>query len=256
MCTELLPAIYKRYGTAFALLEIPEVLHSDMKVGDHGTIYFRDYRGEKYDHGWNEGDCGAGLGTELSSEMVQLLEDLRQIDVDWLLSPAVGKGMTLPAFDFQDWLLSFQKRKSPALGLGISDNEFKQAEEFIKGAFQLRRRIFSNGDFYPRNLIKFPDKVVVVDWEYWPGHRACLVDYLVNVAAFAFIHMWGNSLWREEFVRHLKKTFEIKSDDLRNAVLIKSFEQAIFFQAAGAVPQAQAQAGLLKMALKNETFTL
>jgi len=72
----------------------------------------------------------------------------------------------------------------------------------------------------------------------------------VNVAAFAFIHMWNNGPWQKEFVRHLSETFDIKSDDLRKAILIKSFEQAIFWRC---IPQlAQSQVNQFKKALRNE----
>ncbi len=257
VCTELLPAIRERYGTTFELLEIPEVLRSDRSVGEYGTVYFRDYDGEKYNGRWSEqpGEHigGCALGTELSSEMVQLLKDLQEIDVDWLLSQhPVGKSVQRSAFDLQGWLLSFQKQKTLARSMGISDNESTQAKEFISGGFKLTSRIVSNGDFYPRNLIKLPNRVALVDWGYWPGYRACFVDYLVNVGAFAFIHMWGNGLWQKEFVRHLRETFDIKLDDLRKAILIKSFEQAMFWTA---LPQlAQVQVNLFKMVLKDEVF--
>ena len=257
VCTELLPAIRERYGTTFELLDIPEVLRSDRSVGEYGTVYFRDYDGEKYNGRWSEqpGEHigGCALGTELSSEMVQLLKDLQEIDVDWLLSQhPVGKSVQRSAFDLQGWLLSFQKQKTLARSMGISDNESTQAKEFISGGFKLTSRIVSNGDFYPRNLIKLPNRVALVDWGYWPGYRACFVDYLVNVGAFAFIHMWGNGLWQKEFVRRLRETFDIKLDDLRKAILIKSFEQAMFWTA---LPQlAQVQVNLFKMVLKDEVF--
>jgi len=185
--------------------------------------------------------------------MVQLLKDLQEIDVDWLLSQhPVGKSVQRSAFDLQGWLLSFQKQKTLARSMGISDNESTQAKEFISGGFKLTSRIVSNGDFYPRNLIKLPNRVALVDWGYWPGYRACFVDYLVNVGAFAFIHMWGNGLWQKEFVRRLRETFDIKLDDLRKAILIKSFEQAMFWTA---LPQlAQVQVNLFKMVLKDEVF--
>ncbi len=251
VCAELLPAVRRRYSPTFALLEIPEVLRSDGKAGEHGTVYFRDYAGETYNDRWNEGNGGAPLGTELFSDMVQILKDLQEIDVDWLLSQhPVGKSVQQSAFDLHGWLSSFQERKTDALSLGISDSECTQAGEFVSGGFQLIHRIVSNGDFYPRNLIKLPNRMVLVDWGYWPGYRVCFVDYLVNVAAFAFIHMWGNGLWQREFVRHLIETFDLKLDDLRTAVLIKSFEQAMFWIA---LPQlAQAQVNLFKMALKNQ----
>ena len=50
----------------------------------------------------------------------------------------------------------------------------------------------------------------------------------------------------------LRETFDIKLDDLRKAILIKSFEQAMFWTA---LPQlAQVQVNLFKMVLKDEVF--
>jgi hypothetical protein len=254
VCTALLPAIRERYGPAFALLEIPEVLRSDGSVGQHGAVYFRHYDGETYNGRWNEENGGSPLGTALSSEMVQLLQDLQKIDVDWLLSRhPVGKKVQQSAFNFQGWLLSFRGQKTQAVSMGISADEFTQAEEFITGGFQLTRCIVSNGDFYPRNLIKLPNRIVLVDWGYWTGYRICFVDYLVNVAAFAFIHMWNNGPWQKKFVRQLIDNLAIRSDDLRKAVLIKSFEQAKFWQ--GQPQLAQPQVNHFRMALKNDIFS-
>ncbi len=250
VCNELLPAVRERYSTTFALLEIPEVVRSDGTLGQYGTVYFRDYDGEKYCDKWNEGNGGAPLGTALSSEMVRILQDLQKIDVGWLLSlHPVGKTLERSAFDLQGWLLSFEKQETLALSMGISYDELKQAEEFIKGGFRLSRRIVSNGDFYPRNLIKMQKTIVLADWGYWTGYRACFVDDLVNVAAFAFIHMWNNGPWQKEFVRRLSESFDIKLDDLRKAVLIKSFEQAMFWRC---IPQlVQPQVNHFKMALTS-----
>jgi hypothetical protein len=253
VCTALLPAVRERYGKSFALLEVPEVIRSDRRVGPHGTVYFRNYGGETYNGRWNEGNGGSPLGTELSSEMAQILGDLQRIDIDWLLSQdPVGEKVQQSAFELQGWLLSFAERKTQAIALGISANEFSQAEEFVKDGFRLTRRIISNGDFYPRNLVKVTNRIVLVDWGYWTGHRVCFVDYLVNVAAFAFIHMWSNRSWQREFVRHLSETLNIGSDDLRKAVLIKSFEQAIFWRPHPRL--AAPQVNHFRMALRNDIF--
>jgi hypothetical protein len=251
VCTELLPAIRERYGATFTLLEIPEVFRSDRSAGPYGTVYFRDYSGEKYNDKWKEDNGGSPLGTELSLDMVRLLEDLQKIDVGWLLSlHPIGKSMEEHAFDIPNWLFSLKERRTLASSVGISEAELKQAEAFVDGGFQDTRRIVSNGDFYPRNLVKLPSRMVLVDWGYWTGYRACFLDYLVNVAAFAFIHMWGNGLWQMEFARRLQETLAIRLDDLRRAVLIKSFEQAIFW---GGIPQlAQPQVNQFRTALRNE----
>jgi hypothetical protein len=258
LCTELLPAMRKRYSATFALLEIPEVLRSDRSLGEYGTIYFRNYDGEKYNGRWSEqtGEYtgGCALGTELSSEMVQLLNDLQQVDVDWLLSlHPIGERARASAFDLQGWLLTFQTRELKALQMGISADEFVQAEHLVNDGFRCTRRIVSNGDFYPRNLVKVADRIVLVDWGYWTGYRVCFVDYLVNVAAFAFIHMWNNVPWQKNFLRHVGETLEVESDDFRKAVLVKSFEQAAFWQNnPSLVTQVAAQVKLFQMALRNE----
>jgi hypothetical protein len=76
------------------------------------------------------------------------------------------------------------------------------------------------------------------------------VDDLVNVAAFAFIHMWNNVPWQKEFVRHVTEIFGITPDDFRKAVLIKSYEQAISWRC---LPQLAApQVDLFRKAMRNE----
>ena len=73
-------------------------------------------------------------------------------------------------------------------------------------------------------------KIVVIDWQTWnENYRVNIVDYIENVVAFTFIHMWNNRLWQIEFLKEVRKYFRIDFKDLRNAILIKSFEQAIFF---------------------------
>ena len=80
--------------------------------------------------------------------------------------------------------------------MGIASQEVEQAEEFVKAGFELTDRIISNGDFYPRNLIRLQDRVVLVDWAHWVGYRVCFVDYLANVAAFAYVHCGATMLGR------------------------------------------------------------
>jgi hypothetical protein len=255
--TELLPAMRERYQSEFLLLAIPEVVRFDRDAGPHGTVYFQHYDGGTYNDRWSEQNGGSALGTELSSEMVQLVRDLQTIDVDWLLSRyLVGQAVRQSAFDLRGWLLSFREQKAHAIKMGISATEIAHAEEFVNGEFESTRRIVSNGDFYPRNLIKLPNRMVLVDWGYWPGYRACFVDYPANVAAFAFIHMWGNRLWQKEFVRRVIDTLAISPDDLRKAILIKSFEQARFWQGnPDLTTQVAAQVNHFRMALTGDIFS-
>jgi hypothetical protein len=186
-------------------------------------------------------------------EMVQLLQDFQRIELNWLINlPSVGEIVTRSAFDLGNWLDSFSQQKSQAMNMGIDAREFEEAEEFV-GSGQFALNIFSNGDFYPRNLIKLPEKVVVVDWEYWPGYRVCFIDSLENVAAFAFIHMWGNDSWRREFAHQLKTVLTVSIDDFRRAVCIKAFEQARGWQ-GGRPDLATAQVQQFRVALNDKMW--
>src|SRR5579863_2087253 len=117
MSTVLLPAIRRRYRSIFNLLEIPEVLRSDWS-DEKLTVYFRYYDGETYNDRWNEGNGGSPLGTQLSSEVVRVLDDLKQIDIDWLTTVhPVGETVRQSAFNLQDWRTSFRQRTPQALSL-------------------------------------------------------------------------------------------------------------------------------------------
>ena len=248
--TKLLPAIRDRYGSAFKLLEVPEVLRFDTPTR---VVYFRHYDGKTYNDSWNEFNGGSTLGTELSTEMVQILDDLRTIDVPSLLAAnPVGEYIERSSFDLRGWLQSFRERTTDAIRMGISSDEVERAEEFVAHDFTAGLRIISNGDFYPRNLIRLENKIVLVDWAHWAGYRVCCVDHLVNVAAFAYVHMWGNSTWQRNFVRQLRDSLDIGIDDFRRAVVIKSFEQGGFWlNNPDLKQQVAAQVNHFKMALGN-----
>jgi hypothetical protein len=257
VCVSLLPAIREKFASSFDLLEIPEVLRIDECEGRHGSVFFREYVGDKYDHRWSEqpGERagGSALGIELSLEMPRLIADFRKIDIGWILGHPVGKRIDEASFDLEDWIRSLQDRKSTANGLGISDDDVARAGELVGGGFESAERIFFNGDFYPRNLIKLAQKVVVIDWQYWPGARVCFIDYLPNAIAFAYIHMWGNRRWQTEFLRHVHNLLPATSGDLRKAILIRAFEQAMFWK--GDLRLASPQVGIFRAALRNDIAT-
>lgn len=245
VCAKLLPDIRQKYTSNFDLLEIPEVLRVDESMGPHGTIFFRKYDGQTYNDKWSEQTGGSDLGTDLSSEMARLIQDFRKIDISWVLQHPVGKEAGEVSFNLQDWLKSFRER---ATGLDLLEDELGRAEELFSEDFESAERVISNGDFYPRNLIKVEQKFVLIDWGYWSGSRACFIDYLPNVAAFAYVHMWNNERWRGEFATHVS-TLGVKREDLRKAIVIKAFEQAAYWK--GHPTLWPPQVSLFRKALQN-----
>jgi hypothetical protein len=236
VCTELLPAIRERYQSSFDLLEIPEVIGYDKQFGPHGLVAFRDYDGKKYDDLWSERQehqalGGRALGTELCSDMDRLINDFRRIDLDWLCEHRVGSQAWDSRFSIGRWIDSLRASRAAAIGIGISEEELRRTEEFVGEGFAFTDQIICNGDFYPRNLIRLEHRVVVVDWGSWNGYRVCFVDYLVNFAAFAVLHMWNNEEWQRKFLSLVRNRFGAAPRDLRKALVVKSFEQALFWKA-------------------------
>jgi hypothetical protein len=248
VCVSLLPAIREKFASSFDLLEIPEVVRIDECAGRHGTVFFRNYDGKKYDNSWSEQTGGSDLGLELSSEMPRLIADFRKIDIGWVLGHPIGKRIGECAFDLPNWLKEFRDRKVIANDLGISDVELSNTEELVSGGFKSTERILSNGDFYPRNLIRLDTKFVVIDWDYRPGSRFCFIDYLPNVAAFAYIHMWNNKEWQKRFFDGVT-ALGIEVSDLRRAILIKAFEQAMYWRKEPSFWPSQVE--LFRNALQN-----
>jgi hypothetical protein len=65
--------------------------------------------------------------------------------------------------------------------------------------------------------------------------------------------MWGNPLWQRKFVGYIAETLDIGSEDLRRAVLIKSFEQGNYWlNNPQLVAQVAAQVNHFRMALRNQ----
>jgi hypothetical protein len=223
VCTRLLPSIRSKYSAGFELLEIPETTRFEETTN---TYYFRHYGDQTYNSKWTEETGGSLLGTELSSEMPRLIQDFEKIDINWVLNHPVVEAIGKVSFDLEDWLRSFRER---ADGLGLSENELVQVQELVSTGFGSDERIISNGDFYPRNLVRFEERFAVIDWGYWSGSRACFIDYLPNVAAFAYIHMWNNERWRKEFATAVAG-IGVTPEDLRKAIAIKAFEQAAYWK--------------------------
>lgn len=246
--SSILPSIREKYGHNFDFLEIPEVLGLDARASQFGAVCVRYYDGDTYN--WSEGNGGAGLGTDLSVDMVRLIQDFRRIDIAWLLQHPAGSWMR--KFDLQAWLRQFRNNRERGLELGISEDEITRAEEIIGAGFELNDQIFGNGDFYPRNLVKLPQRTVVIDWEHRPGFRACFIDYLPNVLAFAFVHMFNNDPWLAEFLRHSHGAFNVGTVDLRKAIMIKAFEQGSFWCDCKRPDLFPHQTKLFRMALNDQ----
>ena len=227
----LVNELAKDYNNQFSLLQLPEYTIIDT---DNGIVVMPFYGERGYFDSWNSDGLygGAHMKLELAKEMAQIIYDFSKINLDKVVKHLNKHKVINFQFNFENWKKQFTDKAKILLQHGwISQEDSNKANELLKYGFKKSKLIFSNGDYYPKNLLNFKGKIVVIDWQTWnENYRVNIVDYIENVVAFTFIHMWNNRLWQIEFLKEVRKYFRIDFKDLRNAILIKSFEQAIFFK--------------------------
>lgn len=217
------------YNKKMRLLKLPRPIYVDTKTG---WIILPYYEGRKYNQIWEEENKGGALmGLELSRELAHVLCEFTKVETKAVVNFCKKHQIEKFKFDFEDWYKLFNQNieKFKQAGL-LSDYEIIKAKGILKSDFQNSRMIFSNGDFYPRNFIRTKDKLIALDWQTWDkNYRVCLIDYWENVLAFGYIHMWANNPWQAEYLKEIQKYFKLEKDNFQKALLIKSFEQALFW---------------------------
>lgn len=204
----------------------------------------------------NESTGGSLLGLNLSSEVPMVLLDLAKIDVSDIIDNKIVKEFPNLIFDHNKYIYDFNARLKKFSKFHILETEDINRAIQLLGKPFTSKMIFNNGDFYPRNFIRMPDdRIVLIDWEMWnPGRNPFyLIDYIENVAAVCFVHMWNNVLWQKKYVSELKKVLPVTIDDFQKAILIKSLELADFwFKDDGTNILCTNQVTIFKNALNDE----
>lgn len=231
---ELVTKLSNEYNKRFKRLQLPIYLTIEK---ENNQISMPFYEGKNYYDIWTKGYLGGSfMGFELSNEMADIIQDFKKIKIQEVEDFLNKNGVEKFSFCFDLWMNQFEERFGFFVEKGwLSKDELNNAKNILNGGFINSEAIFSNGDFYPRNLILIDSKkVIVLDWQTWnEDYRANIIDYLENVIAFAFIHMWENELWQVNFIKKIRRHSRVDFKNLRKAILIKSFDQAFFFYGNG-----------------------
>jgi hypothetical protein len=229
----LLPALRAKCNGCFVILQLPETLRVNRRKK---WVEMPFYEGTRFDNRWHEQDArtagGRALGLCLANEMALLLKDFAKIDTNWISQTLNSAGVRSFLFDPHGWLRLFDERAPQFVAKKLlTTREIDAARGIVRGGYEHSRLVFSNGDFYPRNLIAVGERIVVVDWQgRETDYRVRVLDYLENLVAFAFIHMWANGPWQAQFLREVRKHFNLSCSDFQRALLVKSFDQAYFWK--------------------------
>lgn len=250
---EVLNGIADKYNPSFSILVLPKAIEVNKKSS---LLVLPYYEGDTFNEKWTEATGGSLLGLDLSAEIPEVLYELSQIDVLALLGGNV-RLQEIPKliFNSQEYLLEFEVATKRFFDAGLLErSEIDQAKDSIKKGFA-SPLLFNNGDFYPRNFIRLPDRrLVLIDWETWnPNSRAYLIDHPENIAALCFVHMWNNEPWQKNYVKELLQRFSMRPEDFQRAVLIKSLDLADFwFKEDGKNSRCQSQLSIFKNTLNPE----
>jgi hypothetical protein len=224
----------------FNRLLLPELVNTD----GQSWIIIPFYSGISYHNKWDESEAGkiggSALGKDLATEMAEVIMDLRKIDVTAVEENQTIKELPNSKFDFSSWLQIFKRNSAifETKGL-VSKNEIEKAKSILGEGLNNSAMIFSNGDYYPRNIIKTPDnKIVLIDWQGWGDNwRVNFVDHIENLIAFGYIHMWNNYLWQWTYLKEIQKKMKIDPHNFQKALIIKSFDQACLWKPLSDKPE-------------------
>ncbi|HEV7701938.1 MAG TPA: hypothetical protein VGO63_00615 [Candidatus Paceibacterota bacterium] len=249
---EILNQIADEYNKSFSILILPKLISINTNTN---TITLPFYEGQIFNNLWDKFTAGSLLDIDLASEVPQILKDLVKVNISDIIKNKNIKN--IPDIMFQQSIylseLDIQLRKFLDADL-LKKEDAERVVELLKKPY-VSTMIFNNGDFYPRNFIRSPEKkIVLIDWEIKNPHSPFyIIDYLENVAAVCFIHMWKNIPWQEKYIYELQKILPVTKKDFQKGILIKSLQMADFwFKGDGKNGLCRDQLNLFKKALSEE----
>lgn len=221
-------AVLQAYNDDFSTLVLPRATAIDTIRQQLRLPY---YEGQTFDDVWDVSNGGSPMGLSLAKEIPLVLRDLAMVDPMHILKDGALAGTSNIAFEHTKaapYFYSLATKLQQAGPLPASTLGRIRALLDLK---QTTAMIVSNGDFYPRNLIKMPGgKVVLIDWETWNSHSPFfVVDHPENVAAVQYVHMWGNPEWQAAYLAELDRHFSFSADSLRKGIVMKALTLAEFF---------------------------
>jgi hypothetical protein len=165
------------------------------------------------------------------------------------------------AFDFDLWFACQFRRNAGYLVDQdlLADSDARAADLLLNTpnarAIAQKNLVFSNGDCQFRNFIRQAnEKIVLIDWtsnppDLWisPGFEP-----LEHIAMYIWTLMWGNPEWQRDFFAKITTAVGLTDNRLRQALLIKSFNQAYFWQSRGHRALAKQQIEHFLLALRDE----
>ena len=214
---EILPGVDQ---SVFERLVLPELV-KDGEVEGVRWMLVRYIKGDPLVYKWSEFAFkqdtlgGRALDTTVATIAVDVLRDLRLVEIG-------GMPDFVRRFSFDEWLQGFHVKSDALVKFGLMEKGTVEAASKLFEDNRTRRyegNMFTNGDFYPRNFIMLPDrKVAVVDW-------VGGIDPWEFVAMYAWLLMWGNPAWQQEYVKEIKRHFPVDIEEMQAGLLVKAFDQ-------------------------------
>src|SRR6185369_17097239 len=155
---EVLQKISGKYNRSLVRLKLPKALKINYK---DSSLLLPFYNGQTFNALWNEATGGSLLKLDLSKEVAEIIRDLSQIDISPVLNHPKLKRLNNVWYNHAKYQRDFTKlMKIFTRAKLITKSEALKATRLLKAKFT-SPLILNNGDFYPRNFIKLPNKKII-----------------------------------------------------------------------------------------------
>lgn len=190
----------------FQTLVIPQVI--DQYSGDN-LIYLLlpYYNGTTFD--FNPQDM------DLANQLVDVAKELSSIDVE---SVIVGGNN----FDFQTFETRFWEFFDQAITLGlVTESVRDRCLMVLKQGRANQRMIIVNGDFNPRNVIRFHDgKMVLIDWN-------GIVFPLEHILTYPWLLNWQNPSWQRQYASKFETELPVEKGRMQMHLMNIALQRAV-----------------------------
>ncbi len=203
-------------------------------------VLYKYYDGKRYK--WSEKNDdediigGKAVPVATATEMAMMICDLAQVPVLKFSKKVLTKNYIID-------LEEIKKQLKDTNIEGISNEQLKNAVEQLEAFYEKKLPtlyVIQNGDFYPRNMVKMQESIVLIDWE------SVGITTVEEVIAYAHMLMWNNPKWQEAFLSEVRALLDVREEWLQKMQLYCTLKQMIFWAEDPKEKLGQAQEAMRK----------
>lgn len=151
----------------------------------------------------------------LAGQLVNVVQELSSIDVESVIAGGSN-------FDFQTFETRFWEFFDQAITLGlITESIRNKCAALLETGRSNQKMIIVNGDFNPRNVIRFDNgKIVLIDWN-------GIIFPLEHLLTYPWLLNWQNPSWQRQYAVKFEQSLPVENSRVRMHLMNIALQRAV-----------------------------